>query len=187
MKTHPIYIFLSLLIVASSSIAADVFVTSVHVTHVTSTTKDADTDDDFTLRIVSPGHKQVSLTFPDLPPNERELGRQDDYTFDVSASKLTSKGIKNARIFMRIHGTFAWLPASFQVTARLSDGTTVTLVDRSWPEKWFSTEAEFEEDRVGRWYWSVGPDGRRHLAFSYFTTYIPLVEAAEWELTKPKK
>lgn len=187
MKTHPIYIFLSLLIVASSSIAADVFVTSVHVSHVTSKTKDANTDEDFTLRIASPGQEQVSLTFPDLPPNERELGRQDDYSFDVSASKLTSEGIKNAQIFMRIHGPGAWLPASFKVTAHLSDGSVVTLVERGWSEKWFSTEKEYVEKRTGGWYWTVGPDGRRYRGYSSSVKSFPVKAAPEWELTGPEK
>jgi PLAT/LH2 domain len=123
---------------------------TVIVIHTTSKASNAQTDASFTLNLRHPAGNVISLDFPDLPHNERERGRTDEYRFDVSGLGFNDmeflKGSKT--ISMTIKSGDAWLPSSIYVIGVPNSGAPELLKTHvSWQHLenvnaagWFSTE-----------------------------------------------
>ncbi|GAA2687324.1 hypothetical protein [Actinoplanes palleronii] len=109
----------------------------ITVIHTTKDESDAGTDADFVLEIERPGD-HVELDFPNLPHNERERGRTDQYQFDVSKENLDSDD-PFFKIRMRLIGSEdGWLPQSIFVFGQTVGGTTVVLgAHPEWSDGWF--------------------------------------------------
>jgi hypothetical protein len=71
---------------------------------------DAGTDGGFQLQIARPGG-DVLRTFPDLPYDERERGRTDQYFFDLSGENVDSNA-PGFQVIMRTLSADGWLPSS---------------------------------------------------------------------------
>ena len=116
----------------------------VWVTHTTSTDAEANTGAAFSLEIS--GNNQVAnLDFPDLPHDERERGRTDQYEFDLRNWEIDHEDVLPGNVRLTIRGGEggnAWLPQSIWVMGRTVDGQYHLLVARpDWPATaWFSTD-----------------------------------------------
>lgn len=115
------------------------------VIHTTSRTADADTEDGFKLRIlgaINPDATVAVLTFPDLPHDERERGRTDEYKFDVEDLDLDMFGLNERNFELIALGDDAWLPATMWVIGQDIRGTRELLASVPiWPTNaWLSTD-----------------------------------------------
>jgi hypothetical protein len=115
------------------------------VIHTTSTEAGADTDDGFQLVIRAsnvPYPERARLTFPDLPHDERERGRTDQYRFDVLNLNIDMFGLGGNNFCIQTLGSDAWLPASIWVIGRDVTGLQRLLVSLPfWPDNlWFSKD-----------------------------------------------
>jgi hypothetical protein len=116
------------------------------VIHTTSTSTDAGTDDGFELQVRSPINPQAliaQLRFPDLPHDERERGRTDEYRFDMREFNVNMSGFREANFSIVTLGTNAWLPASIWVIGQDVEGTRRLLASvPRWPSNlWFSRDS----------------------------------------------
>lgn len=118
------------------------------VVHTTSTAENADTEDAFTLVIYSPINPQAevgSLSFPDLPHDERERGRTDQYRFDMRREdvEVNMFGLSEGEFALQTNGRDAWLPASIWIIGQDIRGVRSLLVDLpNWPnDLWFSRDS----------------------------------------------
>jgi len=122
--------------------------------HTTSRKEDAGTDEGFNLIIRSVLHPEIVVgtkRFPDLPHDERESGRTDEYEFDVEGLGIDMSGVNHGNICIEILGDDAWLPRSIWVMGEDVEGTRQLLVGLPrWPDDlWFSTDRdEGERSRV---------------------------------------
>ena len=99
---------------------------------------DADTDADFQLQVARPGG-DLLLTFPDLPHDEREGGRTDQYFFDLSG-EIVDSDAPGFQVIMRILSSDGWLPSSIFVIGHTPDGGNVVLGSHpTWTEGWFDS------------------------------------------------
>ncbi|MBD2551397.1 hypothetical protein H6G65_17770 [Microcystis elabens FACHB-917] len=111
---------------------------TIWIIHTTSNKKDADTDAEFTLLVVRPGNPSGDYTqaFPNMPHNEREKGRTDEYKFDVSTEQVD----ENAKLKIRIGESHnGWIPSSIWAIGLTKDGRFVVMAHNpSWdPTKVF--------------------------------------------------
>ncbi|MBO3086340.1 hypothetical protein [Cellulomonas fengjieae] len=130
------------------------------VIQTTSTAADANTDEGFALELKreTPDGGWLSMPFPDLPHDERERGRTDQYEFVLpSEENFTLGNISGSFVRIRIRGDDAWLPSSVWVIARGPDQGEFTqwkLIAHAtpWPRgDWFSTDtAEGQPTRLLR-------------------------------------
>ena len=113
----------------------------IWVIHTTPTADDAGTDEGVTLEIQS-GTQRMSRPLPDLPHDERELGRTNEYEFDVRDFQLDTDELEPGDIRFTKRGDDAWLPGSIWVIGRTVGGNFKLLVTRpDWPSNvWFSTD-----------------------------------------------
>ncbi|NUU18491.1 hypothetical protein HP550_14640 [Cellulomonas humilata] len=126
------------------------------VIHTTSSTPDADTDDGVSIGLLftQPNPQfEIWMDFPDLPHDERERGRTDQYRFNIVESETNiSMDLLGPRNFaLRTKGRDAWLPESIWVIGQDVDGNRRLLVGLPrWPATmWFSTDlAEGRPQRV---------------------------------------
>jgi len=111
------------------------------VIHTTSQETQANTNDNFSLQIQSQGQRAV-LVFPDLEHNERELGRTDEYHFDLRDWEFDDEMIQPGEIEMITHGSNRWLPSSFWVISRnVNDEYRILIVNLNWPQNaYFSND-----------------------------------------------
>lgn len=116
------------------------------VIHTTANQSAADTNELFRLVLrdpLTPG-ETVILPFPGLPHNERELGRTDEYVFDMQEAdrRVDMDALRPEHIGMTIRGGDAWLPRSVWVIGQDDDNRRRLLVAQpDWPPQgWFSTQ-----------------------------------------------
>lgn len=117
------------------------------VLHTTSTKSNSDTEDGFELVIYSPINPSAEvgrIRFPDLPHDEREQGRTDEYRFDMRAHgiEVDMFGLADGTLALRTLGEDAWLPATLWIIGQDVRGVRELLVSHpSWPEDlWFSRD-----------------------------------------------
>lgn len=122
------------------------------VIHTTSTTANADTEDTFSLGLLSTQPNpsfEIWLPFPLLPHDERERGRTDQYRFNIVESETTiSMELLRARnLAIRTNGSDAWLPSSIWVLGQDVSGTRRLLAGvPNWPRSlWFSKDPPKEK------------------------------------------
>jgi len=110
------------------------------IIHTTSKEEYSNTDDMFSLEIQSQGQRAV-FVFPDLEHNERELGRTDEYRFDLRDWNFDDEMIQPGEIEMLTQGEDAWLPSSFWVISRnVNDEYRILIANPNWPQNaYFST------------------------------------------------
>jgi hypothetical protein len=129
-------------------------VQTIWVVHTTSTRTNADTDGGFTLIINGISGDQVAaLQFPDLPHDERERGRTDEYRFaDLSRFRILSESIDDNTFCIRARSDDAWLPKTVWIIGQTEEGDYTLLAgDGSWPtDQWFSTQASDANSAVER-------------------------------------
>lgn len=102
---------------------------------------DAGTDGGFQLQIAGPGG-DVLRTFPDLPHDERERGRTDQYFFDLSGENVDSNG-PGFQVIMRTLSDDGWLPASIFVIGHTPDGQSVVVGSHpTWNDGWFDSGSD---------------------------------------------
>ena len=108
------------------------------VIHTTSKKTDADTEESFRLDIHRfPTGLPGTLFFQNLPHDERERGRTDQYDFDVRhLGILDIDELKKPNVIsMTILGDNAWLPSSFYVIGHPQSGGAELLIGYPfWPE-----------------------------------------------------
>lgn len=172
LKTVIQFIILNVL---SSAAVADVPIVEIKVTHTTaSAPKYAKTGDDFTLRVFKPGETGITLVFPDLPHNERELGLLDQYVFDVRGFGIGVEQMRKSKFHLRTHGSNAWLPSHMVVEGKTNAGVWIKFIDRPWPnDRWFSVSSEYREVRTPGW-----------LPGSYVWNEEKMNARAEWDLAE---
>jgi hypothetical protein len=130
-------------------------VTSIKVTQRTADVKYADTDDDFGLFVITNPDETLSgactRKFPNLPSDERERGKTDVYTFNVTNCNLQLSGVTPSHIVIQDYGRDAWHPSNFCVQAT-AGGTQYNIVDGTWPNLyWFSQDPyDFPSPKVVR-------------------------------------
>jgi hypothetical protein len=113
-------------------------ISGLTIIHTTAYDDDADTDADFQLQVARPGG-DLLLTFPDLPHDEREGGRTDQYFFDLSGENVDSDA-PGFQVIMRILSSDGWLPSSIFVIGHTPDGGNVVLGSHpTWTEGWFDS------------------------------------------------
>lgn len=115
------------------------------VIHTTSAADNADTEDTFSLQVRTPVNNQAviaQLVFPDLPHDERERGRTDQYRFDMRPFNVDMFGFREANFSIITGGSDAWLPASIWVIGQDVEGTRRLLASvPQWPSSgWFSRD-----------------------------------------------
>ena len=115
------------------------------VIHTTSTAANAGTDDGFDLQILSvlQGTLVAQLPFPDLPHDERERDRTDEYKFDVRDLDLDMFGLNEDNFCIRIRGDDMWLPHTIWIMGQDAEGRRELLAGwPDWPDDlWFSSDA----------------------------------------------
>jgi len=128
----------------------------IWVIHTTSRADKSDTNDNFSLHLPATGKAADSLgfllRFPNLPHNERERGRTDQYEFDVRRFGIDHQEARG-KISMSTDGGNAWLPQSIWVIGRTIDGEDHVLVARSsWPtnRKFSTNSSEGRRSQLGR-------------------------------------
>jgi hypothetical protein len=133
----------------------------IFIIHTTSNESNAQTDADFALLASTAGIDFVQL-FPDLPHDEREQGRTDEYEFDVSGA-AGMPGVEpidsdNTRLMIIMTSTTnGWLPSSIWAIGETVAGEYVVLANEpDWEER-----PRPEEKWFDRGDGAVGPD--RHL------------------------
>jgi hypothetical protein len=108
------------------------------VINTTADEDDADTDADFQLQIARLGQDLV-LTEPDLPHDERERGRTDQYFYDLSGQGVDSDA-PGFQITMRILSSDGWLPSSIFVIGHTPNAGNVVLGSHpTWTDGWFDS------------------------------------------------
>jgi hypothetical protein len=117
----------------------------LYVIHTTANVTDADTEGTFVLVVFSPVNPQAeigSFQFPDLPHDERERGRTDQYRFDVSSLNVNMFGIDGDTLAIRTRSDDAWLPSSIWVIGEDVQGNRELKVALpNWPGSlWWSTD-----------------------------------------------
>ena len=117
------------------------------VIQTTSTKADADTEDSFRfgLLFTQPNPQfEIWLNFPDLPHDERERGRTDQYRFNIdqSATPMAMELLQSRNFAIATNGSDAWLPESIWVIGQdVSRGRRLLVGIPSWPSNlWFSTD-----------------------------------------------
>ena len=115
------------------------------VLHTTSTKADADTENGFRLVIystINPNAILAVLPFPDLPHDERERGRTDEYRFDVRKLDVDMFGFNEDNFCIQILGNDMWLPRTVWVIGQDATGVRQLLASvPKWPDDlWFSTD-----------------------------------------------
>jgi hypothetical protein len=124
---------------------------TIWVIHTTSTAKDADTDDKFEVWLPAGGKKGDSpgefLRTPNLPHDERERGRTDQYEFDVRKLGIDHTEARG-NVRLATLGSDGWLPSSIWVIGRTVDGKHHILAARPrWRSRdWFSTDSSEGKD-----------------------------------------
>jgi hypothetical protein len=99
----------------------------------TSFMPDSESDDAFVLEVQSQGQR-ATLDFPDLPHNERERGRTDEYRFDLRDHEFDDQQIRPGDMRITTRGGDAWRPQAFWVITRNVDGEFRLLVAiPDWP------------------------------------------------------
>ena len=115
------------------------------VIHMTSKAANAGTDDAFELQILSvlQGTVVAQLPFPELPHDERERDRTDEYRFDVRDLDIDMFGLNEDNFCIRILGSDMWLPHTIWIIGQDTEGRRQLLA--GWPEwpddLWFSRDA----------------------------------------------
>ena len=108
---------------------------TVLVVHTTAWDDGANTNAKFELEIAKTG-PNFKEKFPDLPPDEREMGRTDVYQFNVSGKISTEDG--EFRIIMRmLDSQDTWLPSSIFVLGQTTTGELILLGDHPQWSEWF--------------------------------------------------
>lgn len=109
----------------------------IFVFHKTSRATDAQTDASFQLIASTPGVNFIA-PFPNLPHDEREKGRTDQYTFDVSGNR-TPVDSDNTEITMEMTSSSnGWLPESIWVLGETTSGRRLILGQHpNWRGGWF--------------------------------------------------
>jgi hypothetical protein len=130
------------------------------ITQMTSTARYAATNSSFRF-IVKSGGTTCTRDFPNLPHNEREPGRTDTYTLNVSSCGMSLSSVTASSLYIRTLGHNAWLPSSFKVVARTTSGSTSTLINRTWSNlNWFSTDPyDFGSPNVVKSEWALDAAG----------------------------
>lgn len=121
----------------------------VWVIHTTHDAEDSNTDDSFSLEIQT-ADERVDLMFPNLPHDERERGRTDEYEFDLRDYNVDHLEVDPGDIRITTHGSNAWRARSIWVIGRTADGGYHLLVARpDWPHnaQW---STDFSEGRPSR-------------------------------------
>ena len=95
------------------------------IIQTTADKEDAETDADFQLQVTRPGG-DLLVTFPDLPHDERERGRTDQYFFDLTGKNVNTS-VDNFQVIMRILSDDGWLPSSIFVLGHPLAGQTFVL------------------------------------------------------------
>ena len=127
----------------------------LYVIHTTANVEDAGTDAGFDLVVFSQVNPEAELgefRFPDLPADERERGRTDEYRFDVSSLDVNMFGQGPDTLAIRMRSDDAnWLPSTIWVIGEDVEGTRELLVGLpNWPSSlWWSTDAS-EGERFRR-------------------------------------
>jgi hypothetical protein len=110
---------------------------TITVIHTTKNESDAGTDADFVLEIVKQG-QDVLKEFPDLPHDERERGRTDQYDFDVSGDDVDSSDPFFSISMRLVNSEDGWLPKSVFVFGQTVNGDNVVLGSHpEWNDGWF--------------------------------------------------
>jgi hypothetical protein len=115
------------------------------VIHTTSNVADSDTDEGFELVIrgtINPGAIAARIRFPNLPHDERERGRTDEYRFQLLKFDINMFGLSESEFCIRILGDDAWLPASIWIIGQDIVGRRELLASiPNWPaDLKFSTD-----------------------------------------------
>ena len=95
------------------------------IIQTTADVEDAETDGGFQLQIARPGG-DLLRTFPDLPYDERERGRTDQYFFDLSGENVNSDA-PGFQVIMRTLSDDGWLPSSIFVIGHTPGGGSIVL------------------------------------------------------------
>jgi len=113
-------------------------ITGLTVINTTADEDDAETDADFQLQIARPGG-DLLFTEPDLPHDERERGRTDQYFYDLSGENVDSDA-PGFQIIMRILSSDGWLPSSIFVIGHTPSAGNVVLGSHpTWTDGWFDS------------------------------------------------
>jgi hypothetical protein len=113
-------------------------ITGLTVINTTADEDDADTDADFQLQIARLGQDLV-LNEPDLPHDERERGRTDQYFYDLSGQGVNSDAA-GFQVTMRILSSDGWLPSSIFVVGHTPNAGSVVLGSHpTWTDGWFDS------------------------------------------------
>ena len=105
----------------------------INIIHTTSKRNNANTDAGFTL-IASTSGADFVQSFENLPHNERERGRTDEYVFDVSGRGIPTDTELTIRMTSTSDG---WLPQTIWAIGETNTGEHVLLAaNPSWTE-WF--------------------------------------------------
>jgi hypothetical protein len=98
-------------------------ITTVFIFHTTASSEDAESDAGFELILERQGG-DLRLAFPDLPHDDRERGRTDEHTFDVSGEGITTETKLSIRMTSSTDG---WLPKSIWAIGQTTEGTFEVL------------------------------------------------------------
>jgi hypothetical protein len=110
------------------------------VIHTTANVNNAASNFRFTLEVQTPTQR-FSQDFPDLPHDERNRGRTDQYEFDLRDEEIDYRDVTPGNIRITSRAEDAWLPESIWVIGQEDDGEFHLLVGRpEWPSNaWFGT------------------------------------------------
>jgi hypothetical protein len=117
------------------------------VIQTTSTRSDADTEDSFKLGLLftQPNPQfEIWLDFPDLPHDERERGRTDQYRFNIveSDTEISMELLQARNFAIATNGNDAWLPDSIWIIGQdVNEARRLLAGIPRWPSNlWFSTD-----------------------------------------------
>lgn len=121
--------------------------TDLWILHTTATAEGAATDADLVLHVDAP-RGAWQLPFPELPHNERESGRTDEYHFDLLQQRIEWRHVDGGRVTLAVEQTIgsAWLPATMWVVAGFTDEFEqihfrLLVAAPEWPaESWFASK-----------------------------------------------
>lgn len=105
----------------------------IFVLHTTGDHSDAGTDANFELKAENPGGHFIA-NFGDLPHDDRQKGRTDEYVFNVAGKGLTSKTKLRIRMTTSSDG---WLPKTIWAIGETTANDYVVLAANTKWEKWF--------------------------------------------------
>lgn len=115
--------------------------------YTTSTKSDADTEGSFRLGLLftQPNiNFEIWLNFPDLPHDERERGRTDQYRFNIveRETPISMNLLQPRNFVIETTGNDAWLPDSIWIIGEDVNSNRELLVGiPRWPSNlWFSTD-----------------------------------------------